>query len=127
MIADLTLATPRITGVIKQVGDGLESFAFHPNGRMAVATVLEKSKNSLAVLDIESNPPRLLYHLDAAALSQGVEFTPEGDKLFLGSTFNGRIEIYDVVGDFELVKNQKFIKIGFGHNSLSIGPRYTTN
>jgi len=124
LIADLTLNKPRITEVIKQVGDGLESFAFHPNGKMAVATVLEKSKNSLAVLDIASNPPRLLYHLDAAALSQGVEFTPEGDKLFLGSTYNGRIEIYDVKGEFELVKNQKFIKIGFGHNSLSIGPRY---
>ena len=94
---------------------------------MAVATVLEKSKNSLAVLDIESSPPRLLYHLDAASLSQGVEFTPEGDKLFLGSTYHGRIEIYDVVDDFELVKNQKFIKIGYGHNSLSIGPRYTPN
>ena len=94
---------------------------------MAVATVLEKSKNSLAVLDIESSPPRLLYHLDAASLSQGVEFTPEGDKLFLGSTYHGRIEIYDVVGAFALVKNQKFIKIGYGHNSLSIGHRYTPN
>ena len=31
------------------------------------------------------------------------------------------------LGDFELVKNQKFIKIGYGHNSLSIGPRYTPN
>ena len=51
LIADLTLEQPRITAVIKQVGDGLESFAFHPNGKMAVATVLEKSKNSLAVLD----------------------------------------------------------------------------
>ena len=127
LIADLTLEQPKVTGVIKQVGDGLESFAFHPNGKMAVATVLEKSKNSLAVLDIESSPPRLLYHLDAASLSQGVEFTPEGDKLFLGSTYHGRIEIYDVVDDFELVKNQKFIKIGYGHNSLSIGPRYTQN
>jgi hypothetical protein len=32
------------------------------------------------------------------------------------------IEVYDVKGDFELVKNQKFIKIGYGHNSLSVGP-----
>ena len=124
LIADLTLEKPRITQVIKQVGDGLESFAFHPNGKMAVVTCLEKTKNSLAVLDIESNPPRLLYHLDAASLSQGVEFTPEGDRLFLGSPGHGRIEVYDVVGDFELVKNQKFIKIGYGHNSLTMGPRY---
>jgi hypothetical protein len=125
MIADLTLDEPLVTHVIPQVNDGLESFAFHPNGKMAVVTCLENpSKNSLAVLDIESDPPRLLYHLDAAAASQGVEFAPEGDKLFLGSPVHGRIEIYDVVGDFELVKNPKFIKIGYGHNSLSMGSRY---
>ena len=46
LIADLTLKTPKITGVIKQVGDGLESFAFHPNGKMAVATCLEKTKTA---------------------------------------------------------------------------------
>lgn len=125
MIADLTLDQPLVTHVIPQVNDGLESFAFHPDGKMAVVTCLENpSKNSLAVLDIESDPPRLLYHLDAAAASQGVEFAPEGDKLFLGSPVHGRIEIYDVVGDFELVKNAKFIKIGYGHNSLSMGSRY---
>ena len=65
-----------------------------------------------------------MYYLDAASFSQGVEFTPEGDKLFLGSTRNARIEVYDVIGDFELVKNPKFIKIGYGHNSLSIGKRH---
>ncbi|MBT4274696.1 MAG: WD40 repeat domain-containing protein [Verrucomicrobia bacterium] len=125
MIVDLTLNKPLVTHVIPQVNDGLESFAFHPNGKMAVVTCLENpSKNSLAVLDIESDPPRLLYHLDAAAASQGVEFTPEGDMLFLGSPVHGRIEVYDVQGEFELVKNPKFIKIGYGHNSLSMGPRY---
>ncbi|MAV34729.1 MAG: hypothetical protein CMJ59_04650 [Planctomycetaceae bacterium] len=124
MIADLPSKRPAITGVIKQVGDGLESFAFHPNGNMAVATCLENTKNSLAVLDIASTPPRLLYHLDAAGMSQGIEFTPEGDRLFLGSCSNGRIEVHDVVGDFGLRKNPKLIKVGSGHNSLSIGSRF---
>ena len=124
LIADLTLDRPKITQVIKQVGDGLESFAFHPNGKMAVVTCLAHQKNALAVLDIESDPPRLLYHIDASGGSQGIEFTPEGDKLFHGSPAHGRIEVYDVVGDFELVKNQKFIKIAYGHNSLTMGPRY---
>ena len=113
-----------ITKVIKQVGDGLESFAFHPNGKMAVVTCLAPQKNAIAVLDIKSDPPRLLYHLDASGGSQGLEFTPEGDKLFHGSPAHGRIEVYDVVGDFKLVKNQKFIKIAYGHNSLTMGPRY---
>ncbi len=127
LIADLTLEKPKITTVIKQVGDGIESFAFHPNGKLAVATCLEKTKNSLAVIDISSEKPKILYYLDAAGGSQGIEFSPEGDKLFLGSPAHGRIEVYDVKGDFELVKNQKFIKIGYGHNSLSIGPRYFSN
>ena len=124
LIADLTLDKPKVTGVIKQVCDGLESFAFHPNGKLAVATCLERTKNSLAVLDIESEYPKILYYLDAAGGSQGVEFTPEGDKLFLGSPAYGRIEVYDVIDEFTIVKNQKFLKIGNGHNSLSIGPRY---
>ena len=115
---------PKITRVIKQVCDGLESFAFHPNGKMAVATCLEKTKNSLAVLDISDENPKVLYYLDAAGGSQGVEFTPEGDKLFLGSPAHGRIEVYDVVGEFELIKNQKFLKVGYGHNSLSISKKY---
>ena len=84
----------------------------------------KKTKNSLAVLDISDKTPKVLYYLDAAGGSQGVEFTPEGDKLFLGSPAHGRIEVYDVVGDFELVKNQKFLKIGYGHNSLTIGQKY---
>ena len=124
LIADLTLDPPAITRAIKQVGDGLENFAFHPNGKMVVAACLENTKNSLAVLDIASSPPRLLYHLDAAGSSQGAEFSPDGDKLFVGSADHGRIEVYDFVGEFELRKNQKFIKIGYGHNSLTIGPRY---
>ena len=124
LIADLTMENPMVTKVIKQVGDGLESFAFHPNGKMAVVTCLAREKNALAILDIESDPPRLLYHIDASAGSQGIEFTPEGDKLFHGSPAHGRVEVYDVVGDFELEKNQKFIKIAYGHNSLTMGPRY---
>ena len=123
-IVDLTLDKPAITDVIKQVGPGIESFAFHPNGKMAVATCLGVYKNSIAVLDIASKPARLLYHLDAGGVGQGIEFTPEGDKLFVGSSTASRIEVYDVVGEYELQKNKKFIKIGYGHCSLTMGPRY---
>ena len=91
---------------------------------MAVVTCLAPDKNALAVLDIESDPPRLLYHLDASGGSQGLEFTPEGDQLFNGSPAHGRIDVYEVVGDFEIIKSQKFIKIGYGHSSLTVGPRY---
>ena len=126
LIVDLTLDKPAITSVIKHVGPGVESFAFHPNGKMAVATCLGVYKNSIAVLDIASKPARLLYHLDAGGVGQGIEFTPEGDKLFVGSNAASRIEVYDVMGEFELRKNQKFLKIGYGHCNLTIGPRYSS-
>ncbi len=122
--ADLTGEKPIINAVVKQGSDGSESFAFRPNGKMAVATALNRDHNCIGVLDIASNPPRLLYTLDAKGMSQGIEFTPEGDKLFVGSPIAGRIEVFDVVGDYELRKNPKFINVGFGHNSLTIGPRY---
>ena len=110
--------------LVKRVSDGSESFAFHPNGKMAVATGLGTDHNCIVVLDTVSNPPRLLYTLDAKGIGQGIEFTPEGDKLFVASAIAGRIEVFDVVCDFELRKNPKFLNIGFGHNSLTIGPRY---
>jgi len=124
LFADLTLKKPVINAVIKQVSDGSESFAFHPNGKMAVATALGTDHNCIVVLDIASNPPRLLYTLDTKGRSQGIEFTPEGDKLFVGSPMAGRIEVFDVLGEYELRKNPKFLNIGFGHNSLTVGPRY---
>ena len=124
LIADLTRDRPVINEVVKQVADGVESFAFHPNGKMAVATGLGTDHNCIAVLDIASKPVRLLYTLDAKGIGQGIEFTPEGDKLFVGSALAGRIEVFDVVGDYELRKNARFLNVGFGHSSLSIGPRY---
>ena len=124
LIADLTLEKPEINAVVKQVSDGSESFAFHPNGKMAVATALNRDHNCIAVLDIAAKPPRLLYTLDAKGMSQGIEFTPEGDKLFVGSPIAGRIEVFDVVDDYQLRKNPKFLNVGYGHNSLTIGPRY---
>ena len=124
LIADLTLEKPEINSFIEDAADGIESFAFHPNGKMAVATGLGTYHNSIVVLDIASKPVRLLYTLDVKGISQGIEFTPEGDKLFVGSAITGRIEVFDVLGDYELRKNPKFLNVGFGHNSLSIGPRF---
>ena len=124
LFADLTREKPVINAVIKQVSDGSESFAFHPNGKMAVATALGTDHNCIVVIDIASKPARLLYTMGAKGIGQGIEFTPEGDKLFVGSAIAGRIEVFDVVGDFELRKNPKFLHVGFGHNSLTIGPRY---
>jgi hypothetical protein len=127
LVVDLTQDPPVINAVIKQVAHGTESFAFHPNGKMAVATCLGYiglNKNSIAILDIASDPPRLLYHMDASGSLQGIEFTPEGDKLLVGSTFAHRIEVFDVVGDYHLRKSDKVLITGHGHCSLTVGPTY---
>ena len=124
LIADLTLDPPLINDVVRQVADGVESFAFHPNGKLAVATGLGADHNCIAALDIAARPARLLYTLAAKGIGQGIEFTPAGDKLFVGSAIAGRIEVFDVLDDYQLQKNPKFLNVGFGHNSLTIGPRY---
>ena len=121
LVVDLTNNPPVINSVIKQVGDGVESFAFHPNGKMAVVTCLSKFNNNIAVLDIQSSPPRVLYYLDTGGCAQGIEFTPDGEKLFVGSAFANRIEVFDVIGDFTLRKDPRSLKTGHGHCSLTIG------
>ena len=120
-VVDLTTSPPVISHVIEQVGDGVESFAFHPNGKLAVVTCLGMDSNDIAVLDISTSKPSILYHLDVGGCAQGIEFTPDGDKLFVGSLMENRIEVFDVVGDFDLVKNPKFLKTGHGHCSLTLG------
>ena len=84
LVVDLTLNPPGISSVIKQVGDGLENFAFHPGGKMAVVACLAKFHNSIAVLDIEASPARVLYYVDAGGFAQGLEFTPDGSQTIRG-------------------------------------------
>ena len=123
-VVDLTKDPPIINSVIKQVADTVESFAFHPNGKMAAVTCASWTYGSIAVLDMRPNPPQLLYYLDTGGIAQGIEFTPDGDKLFVGSPVTNRIEVFDVVGDFDLRKSQKFLKTGNGHCSLTLGPTW---
>lgn len=56
-----------------------------------------------------------IYQNRIGGIAQGIEFTPEGDKLFVGSGCANRIEVFDVAGEYELRKNPKFLKTGHGH------------
>ena len=130
---DLTLEEPMVTEVIAQVGDGLESLAFHPDGTIAVITCLNYDSmglsggtSSLGVIDLTSMPARLLYHTRVEGIPEGIEFTPEGDKLFVGSAVANRIVAFDVDGFF-LKRNSFFIKTGHGHASMAIAPRFSNN
>ncbi len=127
---DLTLDKPMVTEVVPQVGDGLESLTFHPTGEMAVVACLDYDSvlgvggtASLGVLDLTISPARLLYHTPVESPPQGIEFTPEGDKLFVGLSSSNRIIAFDVDG-FVLKRLPFFIKTGHGHASMAIAPRY---
>ena len=127
---DMTMPRPEVTEVVRGVADGLESLAFHPEGRMAVVTCLGNLMNwnaapgyaRLAVIDLSSKPIRLLYQTPVEPWPEGIEFTPEGDKLFVGCTFAHHIAVYDVAG-FELRRSPYVLQTGHGHASLAIGRR----
>ena len=60
-VVDLTLERPIVTQRLRQVGDGLESLAFHPSGRFAVVTCLDKGPDvlvasHLATVDLTCAP-----------------------------------------------------------------------
>ncbi len=128
---DLTLDKPMVTEIVPQVGDGLESLAFHPTGRMAVVSCLDYDSvlgiggaSSLGVIDLTTKPARLLYHTPLEGPPQGIEFTPEGDKLFVGLSVSNRIAVFDVDG-FVLKRHPFFIKTGHGPASMAIAPRHS--
>jgi DNA-binding beta-propeller fold protein YncE len=129
---DMTAEPPQVTEVIPQVGDGLESLAFHPSGKFAVISCLEEftpgnaltSYSHLAVIDLTTKPARLLYHLPVEAIPEGIEFTPDGSKLFVGLTDAHRIAVFDVEG-FLLKRSPFVLRVGHGPAVMALGPRYT--
>jgi DNA-binding beta-propeller fold protein YncE len=129
---DMTAEPPQVTEVIPQVGDGLESLAFHPSGKFAVISCLEEftprnaltSYSHLAVIDLTTKPARVLYHLPVEAYPEGIEFIPDGSKLFVGLTDAHRIAAFDVEG-FLLKGNPFVLQVGHGPAVMALGPRYT--
>jgi len=119
-----------VTDVVPQVGDGLEGIAVHPSGKFVVLSCLEDSPSKvqasyshLAVIDVSSTPPRLLYHLDVDSLPEGMEFSPDGTQLFVGLTYAHRILVYDVDG-FRLKRSPFVFRVGHGPVAMAISPRY---
>jgi DNA-binding beta-propeller fold protein YncE len=127
---DMSMAKPAVTEVIPQVADGLESIAIHPDGHMAVVTCLGNNVNSnaaqafarLAVIDLKSKPMRMLSQTPVEAWPEGIEFSPTGDKLFVGCTYAHHIAVYDVDG-YRLTRSPYILPTGHGHSSLAIGPQ----
>ena len=127
---DMTLDPPTVTEVIPQVADGIESLAFHPRGHMAVISCLEdippmahNTYSHLAVIDLTSQPARLLYHVNVEAIPEGIEFTPDGSQLFVQLTSANHIAVFDVDG-FLLKRSPFVIRVGHGPASMALGRRY---
>ena len=120
---DLTLEEPAITAMVPQVGDGLETLAFHPSGRMAVVGCLGPDDAHLAVIDLTGKTPRLLYQLPFESLPEGIEFSPDGSMMFVVATRPNHIAVFDVEG-FVLKRSPFVLRTGHGPSSLAVGPTF---
>jgi DNA-binding beta-propeller fold protein YncE len=128
LVVDLSLDRPVVTQRVRQVGDGLESLAFHPSGRFAVVCCLDKGPDvamasHLATLDLTTHPVRLLSHIPIEPVPEGIEFTPDGSKLFVQTTLANQIVVFDVDG-MNLRRSPLVLCTGHAPSALGISPRF---
>lgn len=120
----VNLADNSISHVIPQVADGLESLAIHPSGEFAVVACLDvfgpTMTSHLAVINLKGDSAQLLYHLPIERVPEGIEFTSDGSKLFVGSTEANHLAVFDVDGT-KLVRSPYVLPTGYGHSLLGIG------
>jgi len=127
---DMTLRQPRVTEIIGQVSDGLESIAFHPSGGFAVISCLQEdpmlahdSYSHLAVVDLKARPARVLYYVPVEPYPEGIAFTKDGNQLFVQLTTANHIASFDVEG--MMLKRSPFvIRVGHGPSSMGLSPTY---
>jgi 6-phosphogluconolactonase (cycloisomerase 2 family) len=130
LLVDLTLAKPEVTQRLPQVGDGLESLAFHPSGRFAVICCLNKGANitttsHLATVDLTSRPLRVLNYLPIDPVPEGIEFTADGKQLFVQAALANHIVVFDVDADAMLLQRSPFVlHTGHAPSAMSISPRF---
>jgi len=127
LIVDLDRDVAAVTERIPQVGDGLESLAFHPSGRFAVVCCLEgtldaTSVSHLALIDLTTHPAKLLSHTPIELIPEGIEFTADGSKLFVGTTTTHHIAVFDVEG-LVLRRSPFVLRTGQGPAALAIRRR----
>jgi len=120
------METNRVVAVVPQVGDGLESLAYHPSGDFAVIACLNSYggtfSSQLAVIDLTSGTPRLLYHVPVDRIPEGIEFTPDGSMLFVGTSHANQIAVFDVK-DKMLVRSPFVLPTGYGPSVMGLATR----
>lgn len=123
---DMTLETPRVTEAIPNVAQGLESAAFHPSGDFAVITCIDGPYvGHLAVVDLTVSPMQLLYYLPMAFVPQGIDFSPDGEMLFVQANMAHHIDVYRVTG-MKLVRSPYVLHTGEGPASMALSPLLAT-
>jgi len=80
----------------------------------------------LAVSDLSTRPSRLLYYLPLEPVPEGIEFSPDGSKLFVSINLAHHIAVFDVSG-FMLKRSPIVLHTGTGPASLAIGPHLFTD
>ncbi len=117
---DMTKTIPMVTDLIPNVAQGLESLAFHPSGKFAVVTCIDGPYvGHLAVIDLASASMQVLYYLPIEAVTQGIEFSPDGSKLFVQSTQANHINVYTIDG-YQLTKHPYVLRTGEGPGSMGL-------
>jgi DNA-binding beta-propeller fold protein YncE len=122
---DMTMPEPRVTEVIPQVADGLESVAFHPHGHLAVVTCLGTTSKRgfgygrLAVIDLKRQPAQLVSQIRVENIPEGIQFSPSGEKLFVQSTSAHYISVFNVDG-YRLNVSPFVLQTGQGPASMAI-------
>ena len=123
---DMTLDIPKVTEAIPNVAQGLESAAFHPSGNFAVITCIDGPYVAhLAVVDLTVSPMQLLYYLPMAFVPQGIEFSPDGEMLFVQANMAHHIDVYRVTG-MKLVRSPYVLHTGEGPASMALSPLSAT-
>lgn len=117
---DLTSDIPMVTEVVPHVAQGLESLAFHPSGDFAVVTCIDGPYvGHLAVIDLTVSPMQLIYYLPMDVIPQGIEFSPDGEMLFVQAIMADHIDVYRVDGK-RLIKSSYVLHTGEGPASMAL-------
>ncbi|MEQ9452516.1 MAG: hypothetical protein RJQ07_13115 [Pseudomonadales bacterium] len=117
---DLTLDIPAVTEALPHVAQGLESLAFHPSGDFAVVTCIDGPYvGHLAVIDLTVSPMQLIYYLPMDVIPQGIEFSPDGEMLFVQAIMADHIDVYRVDGK-KLIKSPYVLHTGEGPASMAL-------
>lgn len=117
------METNRVVAVVPQVGDGLESLAYHPSGDFAVIACLNSYggtfSSQLAMIDLTTETPQLLYHLPIERIPEGLEFNEDGTMLFVGTTHANHIAVFDVKAKM-LDRNPFVLPTGYGPSATGL-------